>query len=424
MLVSTIPIPNNKIKNTFEVKSLFSDGQAISQTPDSISIHKVDKKFLVITSEVGYFNKLTKFIVGNEKSILFLDNKGEQCCPSIEEVIKKAKKYFLIYPLPCNINKATHNYSIELSTKKTAFKQVRKEDENIILDFEQGQKVGKTFFNYKSYNSGRFLTNFEQAINGCEDDTNFWPNKNFIINSNVEFCLGVILGYFEASRDFIQEDDIKETLYLHKNDNIYAFATILNWLGAGYVIINLKKELTNGNQVFDKKIMINLPRTFSDLFNIITSNEEFSGYKKYKCLFRDYDWLFSNNGQLQKTNENKFKTITQDNEYNQSILKGDFILIPATSIKFQKYNEDEELFDMTMPLIDATNYALPFTPMMKNSDGDILTLSTVFGKEAIKDAEPFEPNRKEWFRNLNDGNINQWISDDAILGLYAVTKYL
>lgn len=79
---------------------------------------------------------------------------------------------------------------------------------------------------------------------------------------------------------------------------------------------------------------------------------------------------------------------------------------------------------MTMPLIDATNYALPFTPMMKNSDGDILTLSTVFGKEAIKDAEPFEPNRKEWFRNLNDGNINQWISDDAILGLYAVTKYL
>lgn len=95
-----------------------------------------------------------------------------------------------------------------------------------------------------------------------------------------------------------------------------------------------------------------------------------------------------------------------------------------TSFKFYKHKEEEDLYDLVSTIGDATNYALPFTPILKNSDGDILTLSTVFAKEALEDAKSFAPTTKEWFRNLNDGAINKYIKDDALLGLYALTKHL
>lgn len=416
MLISTHPI---QAKNNFLVKSILDNGQIIDQVPDSFSTHNVEKKFLMLSNEVGYFNKITKFVVGNEKSLLFLDNKGEQCYPTIEEVLSKPRKYFCIYPIPCNNNTDAQNFSIELETTKTLFGRINITIETVILDFECGINIGKKFFNYKE-TQNKFLSNFESSINGCENNNNFWPNKNFLINSNKEFCLGILLGYFEeSSKYFINPSDLKNGLYLQKNDNIYVFATILNWLGAGYSIINLNTKIDSDIE-YDKKLLINFHRTHGDFFEILLQNPDFECYKKYSCLFKNYDWFIQN--QIKKMNKHQLKSIS--NEYNKSILSGEIILIPAINIKFLKIEDNEELYDATMPRADATNYSLPFTPIMKNSDGDILTLSAIFGIEAIEDAKPLEPNTKEWFRNLNDGEINQWISDDAILGLYAATKFV
>ena len=113
-----------------------------------------------------------------------------------------------------------------------------------------------------------------------------------------------------------------------------------------------------------------------------------------------------------------------ENNYNTLIEEGKIRLLPMTSFKFIEIKENINMYDFTMPRADATNYAFPFTPLLKNSDGDILTLSAISGAEAIEDAKPFKPAHKEWFRNLNDGNIKNHISDDAILGLFAATKYL
>ena len=98
-----------------------------------------------------------------------------------------------------------------------------------------------------------------------------------------------------------------------------------------------------------------------------------------------------------------------------------------TSFKLQDVSEefkDLVLYDFSMERADATNYALAFTPLLKNSDGDILTMSSIFGIEAIEDAQVFAPTHKEWFRDLNSGAISNYIADDAILGLYAATKFL
>jgi hypothetical protein len=95
-----------------------------------------------------------------------------------------------------------------------------------------------------------------------------------------------------------------------------------------------------------------------------------------------------------------------------------------TSFKIIESKENINLYDFTMPRADATNYAFAFTPLLKNSDGDMLTLSAIYSKEAIADAKVFKPAHKEWFRNLNDGNIKNYIADDAILGLFAATKHL
>jgi hypothetical protein len=80
------------------------------------------------------------------------------------------------------------------------------------------------------------------------------------------------------------------------------------------------------------------------------------------------------------------------------------------------------MYDLTSENHEATNYALPFTPYLKNSDGDILTLAGIFLKEANESAKTFSPENKDYYKDLNSGDIINWIADDAILGLYASTK--
>lgn len=426
-----------KLEHTFDVKSIRKDYELISQNINKVSIHTADEQYQLLSTELGYFNKLTQFVVGNESSILFLNDQSELVTPTIREVIKNIKKYFILYPIPA-FNNLTNN-SIEIEAEKNLFKKVYTDTYNVNLDSINGFKFGKKFLNYKEYNY-LTLNDIEKAINGSQKDEYFWPDKNIIINSNPKFVLSLLIGYMWDLRYFDRKS--KNTFFIHKNDNIYIFATILNYLGASYYIQNINNFVCEESEkcIFDKSIHIKLPYIYKDIleeiFVELVNSEESDILEEDRNLFfnyfdiiKKYEWLQNERNQIRRFQFNNFinkldkKPFT--NNLNKTILSGT-ILIPASAIRFEQIknkNDLNEIYDLTSDRADATNYALPFTPILKNSDGDILTLSTAFSKEALEDAKAFEPSTKEWFRNLNDGGINKYIKDDALLGLYALTKY-
>ena len=113
-----------------------------------------------------------------------------------------------------------------------------------------------------------------------------------------------------------------------------------------------------------------------------------------------------------------------DSVFTKDILAGKYFMLSINDISFIETEEYSHIWDLVMPREDATNYSLAFTPLLKNSDGDILSGSAIFGVEALKDLESFSPVSIDWYRNLNDGNVLNYIKDDALLGLYTATKYL
>lgn len=100
----------------------------------------------------------------------------------------------------------------------------------------------------------------------------------------------------------------------------------------------------------------------------------------------------------------------------------DYHLISCIDINFFEIHDNKVMYDFTVEDGENTNFSLPFTPMMKNSDGDILTIMGVFTKQAVQDAMKFSPERKKYFKSLNNGDIKNYIADDAVLGLYNATK--
>ena len=70
--------------------------EIVYQNPLSFSIHKPEKKYMLLSSEAGYFNRVTQFISGNINSILFLNSNGNLESPTLEEVISNPQKYFII----------------------------------------------------------------------------------------------------------------------------------------------------------------------------------------------------------------------------------------------------------------------------------------------------------------------------------------
>lgn len=447
-------ISHHKIpKKHYTFKSITEDEntEIISQTPDFVSIHNPDKKFMLLSSEAGYFNRVTQFISGNIDSLLFLNVNGSLEKPTIEEVIKNPKKYFMIYPLPYNMNNETINEKMEFVWESTRFNRTNISKTEVELNFNLGFEIGRKFFDF-SENSKYCLTNFDLAINGSKDSKLFWPHKNLIINSNAKFILGILFGYlkeslstFDASPDISkfkittqkypnQTDSLlpvlKERLFIKKNDNSYIFSTMLNWLGASYSfqpIPSLKAE----NLETTIKLHLSLPYVLLKTYDEILKSEELLKLDEdeieqlieFRKLFKTHEWFITTKNKVRKMPV-AAKEKSQESNYNNLIETGKIRLLPMTSFKFIEVKENIPMYDFTMPRADATNYALAFTPILKNSDGDILTLSAISGSEAIDDANTFKPVHKEWFRNLNDGSIKNYIADDAILGLFAATKHL
>ena len=398
--------------------------QLIYQKPDSISHHNPEKKWLFKSTELGYFNRVTQFISGDVSSLLFIDTNAKWCSPTITEVSNNPKKYFMVYPIPAT-NSETINNEILLTYRTHKFQRIFEGEVQKTLSFDLGFETGKKFFNFKP-NSNFHLSQFEEAINGSTTENIFWPNKNLIVNSNIDFVFGILFGYLcESDRFFNPEvtdpNIIKDNLFLHKNDNIYIFTTMLNWLGASYKFKNIQ-PISSENYIADKKISLSFPTFYNTKFKEYLI--DYPGLEIFSKLFKTKDWFINENYKIRKNfvNKNLFK-----HNLNQLVLDGKLLIVPMTSFKLQDVSEefkDLVLYDFSMERADATNYALAFTPLLKNSDGDILTMSSIFGTEAIEDAQVFAPTHKEWFRDLNSGAISNYIADDAILGLYAATKFL
>ncbi len=86
--------------------------------------------------------------------------------------------------------------------------------------------------------------------------------------------------------------------------------------------------------------------------------------------------------------------------------------------------ENDIMYDLTMPNADAQNYFMPMTPLMKNSDGDVLGVIGMHTSDAADEcAEKFGTMLKQKFLSLNDGKVQNWgIKLDAALGLFNSTK--
>ena len=432
-----------------------SETSIVYQRPMSISVHRPEKKFMLLSSEAGYFNRVTQFISGNVNSVLFLNVNGNLESPTIEEVSANPQKYFMIYPLPANMYPEILNNEVEFFWESYRFNRINTIRSTTGLTFGLGLEIGRKFFTYKK-ELHYTLTNFDLTINGCKDEELFWPHKNLILNSNKKFVMGILFGYlmeslevFDQSErlfEFVnpknqkpkygkqkQTDDnlppLKERLFIKKNDNSYIFSTMLNWLGSSYSFQNIPLLKVEDIETVTK-LHMSLPHSLLKEFDEVMKSEEvltmdedvITTIENFRKIFKTHEWYITSKNKVRRMPINAKEKSSLN--YNTLIDEGKIRLLPMTSFKFIEVKENIDMYDFTMPRADATNYAFAFTPLLKNSDGDILTLSAISGKESIDDAKVFKPAHKEWFRNLNDGNIKNYIADDAILGLFAATKQL
>ena len=378
----------------------------IKQKAVDIQQHKVDRIFRVLSNNnknwgketifgPGYFNNKTNFLLGNLNSIVVFDDNGNMLSTpdnNIENIIDK-DNLFILYPIPCfnMLQNKEIIYSDMFSAK----------DIKVELTKDLGINFGTFLATNENESSIHKNKNFLKLV--IDKKNGLSLNKNFLINSNPDFVLGILEGYYEANCKKLDTNNF----IINSNVNIYLFTNILNYLGASYSIRKKEDQL---------RLVFQLPHIFENKFNNAFIKKDI--YVEYAGKI-----VLSNATLLQKLNDSEF---SEDNTLN--VNTGVNLLVPVKSLSFIELTQEEIskttdiLYDMTSENHEATNYALPFTPFLKNSDGDILTLTGVFLKEANANAKKFSPENKDYYKDLNSGDIINWIADDAILGLYASTK--
>lgn len=388
---------NNQKNYKFNVNSLTEDGKIIKQQTLTIAEHDVKTKYQMLAKNIftvdntvfcpGYFNRKTNFIIGEQNSLMAVDRRLRVLKQPFNDtsVLIHRDSDFLLYPVPC-LNMET-NEVLE-------YKLHNGEIQDVYLDYDLGILIGSflagkigmgsLFTVYPEYEG--FFKLFINLKNGLS------LNKNILLNSNPEFVISILKGYYDSNAS--------TRFYINSNVNIYTFTIILNYLGASYSIRNGKDNT--------KKVFIQLPRIFKDYLP--------------KKFIKQQEYFFNPDDQeVQLSSLTPYKSA--DITLADKINSGQIILIPINAIDFVEINDDSRMYDLTSERHDATNYSLPMTPLLKNSDGDILAASGIFTKEGLEDAKAFSPDNKEYYRDLNAGDIAQWIADDAILGLYNATSH-
>lgn len=399
------------------ILSLEKDGKPREQNTKNVSIHYPEKIYKLIGNNI--FHK-AEFMVGEKSSLLFINSKGETCSPDISVVINNPEEYTMVYPIPIiQQDKEEIDYyeieSLDFTVHPNA--KVKK----YYLTFENGLLAGKSMFFNKPTPDIEFMRD--------KEGKNWWPNKNVLLNSNSKFIIGFLIGYLrEIEKLFPKARSYKELLKIKTNQNNYVFSNLLNLLGANYKIMKSTSTSTSTSE-FNRIMEISLPSIFKQNYVMDYLKKENS---ILGGIFRNSEyWYTPTNKNLKHKNFNGFSrehALTQwDNEINRNIYCGEYILIPVFKVTFQevKHNNDIMMFDFTSNNPDCNNFAFLCTPYLKNSDGDILTIAAVHTQEAIEEnAKHFRPDKKNWFRGLNEGKINNYISDDALNGLFNITKHL
>ena len=385
-----------------QLDDVSTDLDIIYQESQEIHNHKVEKGYLILSKNdfgkvkkrinVGIFNKKTNFVVGERKSLIVWDNEeGRLSTPTITEIIKNKNRYFLIYDLNYITN--FNNDQLKITDKHS------NETIKLILNKQFGQDIG------------RFLKKFQPEKTEIPEefkilksiiflnDGKLSINKQVLINSNFEFLIGILEGYLQKEMKFI----------LNNNINVYNITYILNLLGAQYSIRSLENKM--------KHIRFKLPlflKAYSELENI---------------FFRNYKYFFENEDDKFKLKLKKNIVSLIPNPKNLSfpelVNSGLLEMIPVKDLVFiELEGTNHIMYDLTMPNANATNYCLPGTPLLKNSDGDVLGVIAIHTKDAADECiRKFSTELKENFLNLSTGNVSNWgVKLDAQLGLYAATK--
>lgn len=386
------------------ITSVDKNNNIINQKAVDIQQHEVSKIFRVLSKNdgnwskdtifsPGYFNNKTNFLLGNQNSIVVFDSNINMLCTpenDIENIVNR-EDLFILYPVPC--------FNM-LQNEEIIYNDMYDDkDIKITLDTELGIKFGEFLANNSDEKFIHKNKNFLKLV--IDKKNGLSLNKNFIINSNPDFVLGILKGYYNSNKS------ADNTFIINSNVNIYLFTNILNYLGASYSIRKKDDKL---------KLVFQLPYVFEDRIDSLFIKKEIYIEHDNKILLSNIDTLKNiNNSGLSVNNK-----LGLSNCQN--------ILIPVNSLLFQELTQYEKnktsniLYDLSAENYEATNYSLPFTPYLKNSDGDILTLTGIFLKGANESAKKYSPENKDYYKDLNSGDIINWIADDAILGLYASTK--
>ncbi len=380
------------------------DPEIIYQQSLEIHEHQVTTGYQILSKNdfgvvkrrinVGYFNKKTNFIIGEKHSLLVWDNQEcKLCSPNTSEIIEEKSRYFLIYDMNYIIDDI--NTEIEILDKNT------KEQLDVVLNNQFGNDIG--IFLQKADPKIDVIPEEFQILKAIIqiDSGKMSINKQVLVNSNPSFLLGILEGYLGSHNQFI----------LQRNINIYNITYILNMLGAQYSI----RSLQNG----EKQIRFKLP----EILRRMTSLKD--------IFFRIYKYKFigtggsteDNKASLVKNGGLDFKEAKKESSFTNVVNSGLVELIPVKDLVFIPV-ENQTMYDLTMGNQNATNYSLPCTPTLKNSDGDVLGAIAIMTEDAATECiEKMSVEYKRNFLNLNNGSVNNWaVLLDSALGLYSATK--
>lgn len=375
------------INKKIRVNSITDNLEYVEQDTLTIQEHNVRKKYIMLSNNSfgsgtvqcpGYFNYKTNFVIGEKHSIMSINKFLKLSSPDTSTLINNPDE-FMIYPIPCFAMK--QNYVLEYVLNDNSIIDVS-------FDYDFGYLIGQ----FLVTNDYSLLSNYNPKFIKLLLDTKsgLSINKNVLINTNYKFVIGILEGYYKTYNS--------NGFYIAPNVNIYTITTILNYLGASYSIRNARNST--------KKVYMQLPPIFKDTI-------------KHLYIKKD-NYIIHKNEIVYHNNFNIFADTT--NILASQVNSGKVLLVPFKSIIFEESCTNTRMFDLTSERSDATNYSVGFSPIMKNSDGDLLAVNGIFTKEGLVDVQKFSPEHKEYYKDLNDGSIHQWIADDAILGLYNATR--
>ncbi len=376
-----------------------SEPSVIYQNSHEIHEHQVPNGYQILSKNdfgivkkrinLGYFNKKTNFIVGEKKSLLVWDNiEGRVCSPDTSVLIdpKNKNRYFLIYDMNFILDVAREN--LEIIDKTT------KEHLNIKLNKQFGKDIG--IFLKKADPQIDIIPDEFQILKAIIqlDSGKMSINKQVLINSNPLFLIGILEGYVGDGNQFI----------LQHNINIYNITYILNLLAAQYSIRSLK----NG----EKQISFKLPEILRKMSSLKDT------------FFRIYKYKFNPDRQLTLVKNGGLSLGRKEELTIYDVVNSGLIeMVPIKDLVFIAV-EDQVMYDLTMNNSDATNYSLPCTPTLKNSDGDVLGAVAIMARDSAEECiRKFSVEYKVNFLNLNDGSVQNWgVKLDSQSALYSATK--